>query len=301
MIWLYRILAVWTILAIGPAIAQTRIMVVRDESVIAQQTAEQLSREVSRLGWSMAKPVIVSERNTPDLRRENNALLVALGARALSICIRQANGRPVVAALVSHPALEEILPINADRWSVILLDQPIDRWLNLIQIAFPGRTQIGLLIGPSLQKSQRQIERRFQERKKHLIIEAVSSSAEAIPAMERLVTKTGLVLALPDPVAHNRNTVQPLLLTTYRARIPVLAYSESYQQAGATVSLYSTVPQVTYQIVDSITQLIEGRIPANIQSPRYYSVGINAAAARSLGLQLPTPAEVQDHLRTMEQ
>ena len=37
---------------------------------------------------------------------------------------------------------------------------------------------------------------------------------------------------------------QPLLLTTYRAGVPIVAYSESYLQAGAVVALYSTPPQI---------------------------------------------------------
>jgi putative ABC transport system substrate-binding protein len=122
-----------------------------------------------------------------------------------------------------------------------------------------------------------------------------------VPALEKLLPRINLLLALPDPVAHNRNTVQPLLLTTYRAGIPVIGYSESYLQAGSTLALYSTVPNFTAQIIESLQQFFEGRPPAAIQVPRYYTVGINNAVARSLGLLLPSERELQDRLRSSDQ
>jgi ABC-type uncharacterized transport system substrate-binding protein len=111
----------------------------------------------------------------------------------------------------------------------------------------------------------------------------------------------GVLLAMPDSLAHNRNTVQPLLLTTYRAGIPVVAYSESYQQAGAVLALYSTVPQVVAQVVDSLQQIREGKALPNHQSPRYFTVGVNSAVARSLGLALPTADEIGGRLRSLAQ
>jgi hypothetical protein len=95
--------------------------------------------------------------------------------------------------------------------------------------------------------------------------------------------------------------VQPLLLTTYWAGIPVVAYSESYQQAGAVLDLYSTVPQVVAQVIDSLQQVREGRPLPNLQPPHYFTVGVNAAVARSLGLSLPTSGELVARLRSLGQ
>jgi ABC-type uncharacterized transport system substrate-binding protein len=292
------LVALLTCLAAG---AQTRVLIVREDAPVSRQTSEILAREFARLGWPAGEAVVGFERPTPELRRDGEQILVALGSRALVAATKQAAGRAVVGALVSRPALDEMMPIGADRWTVILLDQPLDRWVNLLQIAFPGRNQVGLLLGPAGQKTVRMLERKFQERRLALATEAIASSEEVVPALERLLPRMGLLLALPDTLAHNRNTVQPLLLTTYRAGVPVVAYSESYQQAGATVALYSTPPQIAYQVVESVQQFADGKLPQNIQMPRYYTVGVNTAVARSLGLQIAPVSDIQDQLRSLDQ
>jgi putative ABC transport system substrate-binding protein len=226
---------------------------------------------------------------------------VALGSRAFVAALRHAGGKPVIAALLARSSLDDVVPASGDRWSAILLDQPVDRWINLIQTAFPGMKQVGMLVGPANQKTVRVMERNMADRHMALVFEPVTSSEDVVPAIERLIPRMGVLLALPDQLAHNRNTVQPLLLTTYRAGIPVVAYSESYQQAGAVLALYSTVPQIVAHIADSLRQIRDGRALPNFQPPRYYTVGVNTAVARSLGLSLPSAGELSARLRNLGQ
>jgi ABC-type uncharacterized transport system substrate-binding protein len=297
-----HLLLAWvTLFACLSAGAQTRVLIVREDVPVAKQTAEILGRELARQGWAMGEAVVGFERPAPDLRRDGEQILVALGSRAFVTAARQAAGRPVIGALISRPAFDELVPVNADRWTVILLDQPMDRWINLLHAAFPGRSQVGLLLGPSAQKGIRSLERKFQERRLSLATESIASVEEVVPALERLLPRMSVLLALPDALAHNRNTVQPLLLTTYRAGVPVVAYSESYQQAGAVVALYSTPAQIAYQVVESVQQFLDGKPAHFLQMPRYYTVGVNGAVARSLGLQLPSGSDLLEQLRSLDQ
>ncbi|MBI5785636.1 MAG: hypothetical protein HZA64_09280 [Rhodocyclales bacterium] len=284
----------------GTAAAEPRILIVREDSAVARQAAELLAREAAAAGWTSLDLTIAADRTIP-AHAEGEQVLVALGSRALAAALRHAAGKPVVAALLAQASLDEIAPATGDRWSAILLDQPIERWINLIQTAFPGIQQVGMLAGPASQKAARVVERKMADRKLTLAVETIATAEEVVPAIERLTPRMGVLLAMPDPLAHNRNTVQPLLLTTYRAGIPVVAYSESYQQAGAVLALYSTVPQIVAQVVDSLQQVREGKVLPNHQSPRYFTVGVNSAVARSLGLTLPTASELDGRLRSLAQ
>jgi putative tryptophan/tyrosine transport system substrate-binding protein len=283
--------------------AEPRLLVVLEEVAVSRQTAELLTRDLTRLGWTVSeatvgfeRPVVLRPDDEPGL-----SVIVALGSRAFISATRQAAGRPVVGALISRSALDEILPLSAQRWSVVLLDQPPDRWANLAYLAFPSRQQVGLLVGPTATKNAHLLERRLEARGLSLATENVAAAEEVIPALERLLQRTNLLLALPDPLTHNRNTVQPVLLTTYRARVPVLAYSEAYQQAGAVLTLYSTVPQIVAQVIETLRQVQDGKALLGAQlPPRYFTVGINTSVARSLGLHLPAAGELQEKLRSLE-
>jgi putative tryptophan/tyrosine transport system substrate-binding protein len=291
------LLVVWLAMTTTAVVAgESRVLIVREDSAVSRQAADLLVHDLGLIGWTAAEAAIGSEQPLVT-HLEHEQMLVALGARALAVAQRHAGGRPLVAALVGQSTLEETAYGGTDRLSAILLDQPPERWGSLIQAAFPNLQQVGMLVGPASQKVARLAERKLADRRLTLVTESVSSQDDVVPALERLLPRMGLMLALPDPLVHNRNTVQPLLLTTYRAGIPVVAYSESYQQAGAVLALYSTIPQIVAQVIETIQQIQEGRPPPAVQWPRHFTVGVNTSVARSLGLSLPSGAELPARLR----
>ena len=280
--------------------AQGRVLIVRDNSVVAQQTSDSLTAQLIGTGWIVTDSLVVANDAVP-AHSEGERIVVALGARAFAIALRRSGGKPVIGALLASSSLDESTVASGDRWSVIMLDQPIDRWISLLQVAFPGIQRVGMVTSQASHKTIRTLEKAMAEKHLTLTIEQINGSAGLVSAIERLTPKIEVLLAIPDSVVHNRNTVQPLLLTTYRAGIPVVAYSESYQQAGAVLALYSTIPQIAAQIVDSLNQIKDGRSLPNVQSPRYFSVGVNAAVARSLGMPLPPASEIDRRLRSLGQ
>lgn len=287
-------------LPIAGAAADLRILIVREDSTVARQASELLVREAASAGWASSEALVVGERSIA-AHVEGEQIVVALGSRAFAASLKHASGKPVVAALLAQASLDDIPMATGDRWSAIFLDQPIERWISLIQTAFPGVQQVGMLAGPVSQKAARGVERRMAEKRVALTVETIGSAAEVVSAIERLIPRMGVLLAMPDPLVHNRNTVQPLLLTTYRAGIPVVAYSESYLQAGAVLALYSTIPQIVTQIIDSLQLIRDGKPLPSHQSPRYFTVGVNSAVARSLGLALPSVGELNGQLRGTSQ
>ncbi|MBU1235351.1 MAG: hypothetical protein KJ634_05060 [Gammaproteobacteria bacterium] len=288
------------IIAVASVAAEPRVLIVREESAVAQQTAEMLARELSAAGWAVAEVTATDDPSVAG-RAEGEQAVVALGARAFGSAVRRARGKPIVSALLTRGSFDDIASGSRERSSAILLDQPIDRWIDLINATFPGVKRVGMLTGPAGQRAAAAVERRLVERGMTLSIERIAKLEDVVPAIEHLVPRMDVLLAMPDPLAHNRNTVQPLLLTTYRAGIPVVAYSESYQHAGAVVALYSTIPQIVAQIVDSVRQIRDGTTLPNVQAPRDFTVGINTAVARSLGLSLPPAADIKERLRSLGQ
>ncbi len=296
--WLPLVLL--AILPTAGVAADWRVQIIREDSAVSGQAAELLELDLVSAGWSVGVAAVGPDRLVVD-HPENEQIMVALGARAFASALRHAGGKQVVAALLAQSSLDDSPPGVGDRWSAILLDQPADRWINLLQMAFPGAQHVGMLVGPTNHKSVRAIERRMSDRHLLLSVEQIAVAEDVVSAIERLIPRIGVLLALPDPLVHNRNTVQPLLLTTYRAGIPVVAYSESYQQAGAILALYSSVPQIVAQVTDSLQQFKDGRPLPNLQPPRYFTVGVNTAVARSLGLSLPSAGELSGRLRSLGQ
>lgn len=291
--------------AIAVQAAERRVLLIHEDSAVARQATDVLVVELGRQGipeGAVHRLDVAGLDGTAigRLRQEGfNTAVVAIGAKALRPSLQLGGPKPIVAALLSRLTVEEGgMPI--DRIHAIVLDQPVDRLLNLVQVAMPGVRQLGVLAGPTGQRPLRVLDRKAQDRRLTVTSELVSSSDEVVAALERLAPKMHALLAFPDSMVHNRNTVQPLLLTTYRAGIPVVAYSESYLQAGAVLALYSTPMQIAQQTAEAVAQILDGQGTSGIHGPRYFTVGVNAAVAKSLGLTMPSPLELQDRLRSLE-
>lgn len=281
--------------------SDSRLVILGDDTAIARTATELLAQAVRQSGYAPSLVVLQANESFSPAVIEANTVVIAVGVRAHAVAAKIVAGRPLLSILVTRAALDEHpLPVG-ERVSAIVLDQPVERWAALIQLAFPAARRVGVLAGAAGTRPLGPLERSLGEKRMRLVVENVGGTEGLLPAIERLVPNIDLFLALPDPVVHNRNTVQSLLLTTYRAGIPVIAYSEAYQQAGAALALYSTIPQIVSQAVDTLRSFRDGRPVPRLQAPSQFTVGVNTVVARSLGLRLPPVRELGERLRAVDQ
>jgi ABC-type uncharacterized transport system substrate-binding protein len=102
-----------------------------------------------------------------------------------------------------------------------------------------------------------------------------------------------------DPQVYNSGSIANVLLATYRARVPVLAFSPSYVRAGALLSLHSTPVQIGTQAGSMARSLLQGSASPAAVYPADFTVTVNEHVARSLGLTLDAPT-LSDRLRRLE-
>ena len=119
------------------------------------------------------------------------------------------------------------------RLSAVFIDQPLARQLDLIRIALPEKTRVGVILGPSSELLRDELRENVRERGLIAKLAEVSESASVYGALQKVLPDSDLLLALPDPVAVNASTAYGLLLTSYRAQIPVVGFSEGMVKAGA--------------------------------------------------------------------
>ena len=302
------LLIVWLLSAALAAVAgERRALLLLDEGPAVHQVAAATAAGIARAGMPESQ---ISQFDIGELekaagfmarmRHDNiGVVVVALGPKAIRPALQLAGGKPIVVAFVSRATLEEG-GYPMDRISGIVLDQPFDRLLSVVQAALPNARQIGVLTGPTTQKASRQLERRAQERKLAVAAETIGAADELIGGVERLLPRSQVLLAIPDPLIHNRSTVLPLLLATYRAGVPVVGYSEAYLQAGAAIALFSTPAQIGQQVGEVVVNALDDRAGTVILPPKYFTVEVNSAVLHSLGLTLPSPTEIQERVRAQE-
>lgn len=240
-----------------------------------------------------------------EISRGGSTLVVAVGLSAAQAAANLDGRVPVLSVLLPRSAFERLARehgrgADPHGFSAVYLDQPFSRQLNLVRYALPERTRLGILAGPVAAEQLPLLQSAVKGGHFRLNVERVAKEEEIIPALNRLMHDSDIALfAIPDPMVYNRNTIQSILLTTYRYQVPVFGFSLAYVKAGALAAVYSAPAQIGQQVAE-IALSLEGEKGRGLpppQYPKYFSIGVNYQVARSMGLEIDNEAILYDKVR----
>lgn len=292
-----------------PAAASQRVwVVVAEEGGVQAETAAVLQGGLDGLELKVA-------RRQPPLQdsEEPPVLIVTVGAAAFEETLGWLAGRPsgwarvpVLATLLPRAAYDaqvarHVTGIAGQRTlSAAVLDQPLARQLALLKRALPDRPRVGVLAGPQTRPLLPALEKAATARSFRLVVAPVHAPEEIYPALTSVLESSDVILALPEPMVYHGATLQNILLTTYRARMPLVAFSPAYVKAGAVLAVYATPTQVARRAIEMVRGWQAGRGLPPPQMSREFEVAVNTKVAASLGLSVDAGAAIAEDLRRQE-
>ena len=291
----------WSVLAWpcqGFAAPRQVVVLLSDSAAPYQEAArairEGLENEMGA-GRLTLRTVVADEAGAEQILAPPDALLIPLGAKAAQIMLRL--DQPMLAGLLARQSYEKLLLSENARaqrrqLSAIYLDQPLSRHFQLVRAIQPRAHSVGVLLGPSQLPEQSALSSAASASGLRLISATLNSDADLFPALQSLLPNVDVLLLLPDPLVVNRNSVQNLMLTTYRQRVPVLGYSPNLVEAGALAAVFSTPQQIGQQIAETIQRMLPAKsweLPPPAY-PKYFTIKANPSVARSLDIAVPDEA-----------
>lgn len=287
----------------APVHAASVVVVTSEANTGVVDTANAAIAELQRLGISVDD--IVRERASNFSRtasgRSDVRLYLTLGVEALREVLKANVREPVVAALIPKAALDAALSENGRRsgsLSALYLDQPLNRQLSLVRLALPDAKRIGLVLGPESLSQQAAAVAAIKAHGMETAVGQVAHASSLFAGLKPALEESDVLLALPDALVFNNATVPSILMATYRARIPLVAFSPAYVKAGALLCVFSTPQQMGVQAASMVQGVLRGaQVPA--QYPQEFSVRVNDSVARSLGLVL-REEQLNEQLRRQE-
>lgn len=235
---------------------------------------------------------------------ENSELVIALGVKAMSASSKLKVTTPVLGVFTPLPTFNSQLA-NSKRelgnFSAIVLDQPYSRRFSLIKTVMPYIKNLGLLIGPSSVLEMENIRETGEDAQFNILQQSIQKEADLIPQLTTLLEISDALMAIPDALVYTRETVQPILLTSYRYQKPVFGFSQTYVKAGALAAVYSTSKQMAKQAAEIAikSQQTPGVLPPP-QAPKYFSVAVNYQVARSLNIQISDENSIHKKMLALE-
>jgi ABC-type uncharacterized transport system substrate-binding protein len=183
----------------------------------------------------------------------------------------------------------------------VLLDQPAERLLDLVREVHPEAQSVGVLLGPAAAARQVELADAAGRLSIDLQTERIAAGEDVGSKLRLLAARVDALLALPDRAVYNRNTVYPILLTTYSAGVPVIGFSSAMVKAGAAAGLFMSPRNAGEAIALAIQAYrFDGTLAVD-ESLAPYSVAINDDVIRSLRLPTVRASELLQNLKEAKQ
>jgi ABC-type uncharacterized transport system substrate-binding protein len=289
--------------------AQVRVVVVSSDSGAAYvDTTQSLLKVLETEGLTryVVKQIRVAEL-TEQLAQEqlaNAGLFVALGADASMALARFDSKVPVLSTLLPRASFMRILAQSGRRvspqFSALYLDQPLARQLALLRLVLPYAQRLCVLWGPdSVQKApaMRQLTGQLGW---NLQEAQISTDGQIYSALKQVLAESDVFLALADPLVFNPGSLQNIMLSSFRAKVPIVAFSPAYVRAGALLSLHTSASQTGTQAGRLVRDWLSGAaLPSQAVEPAEFEISINQHVARSCNLALDEKV-LQQALRRLE-
>ncbi|WP_051906801.1 ABC transporter substrate-binding protein [Methylomarinum vadi] len=286
--------------------ANQSILIVADASsrihdqVVKELRNHKFRPEVS-VDYSYSDEIIVNTLN-----QKAYSLAITLGFEA-ALLINQSNVTTLNTLLSRFSIADRRLcfssecPNSTQHYSIVL-DQPIARQLNLLTTILPSIEKVGVLTANFSANKTTKLQQETVKRHLQLITRRINSPNELNHQFDELCKQSDVILALPDPMIHNRETVPYLLLTSYRYNIPFIGFSKAYVNAGAISAVFSSPKQIARHIRELAEQILTSgsTLKQKLYPPKYFSVSTNKNVAQSLEIRLPQEEQIKTKLLQME-
>jgi len=275
------------------------------KAVAFQEATDALTQELGRNGVARQEmqSTAATEVQEGNPCLQDARIIVTLGTEALRLIVGRNTRATVFAGLIPRISFEQTLADAGKRpaagVSAVYLDQPFARQMDLLRLALPKSRRVGVVWGAESISQESLLATAAQQRGLELVAGGVNESGQLIHALHAALQDTDVLLAVADSTVYNSTTVSNILMTSYRAKTPVLAFSPAYVKAGALLSVHTTPAQAGTQLAAMVLQYVLNNVLAPNQYPVDFTVTTNDYVARSLGLSLDANA-LSERLHKLE-
>lgn len=213
-------------------------------------------------------------------------IYLAIGPEALRYLAKSGASGPILSAFTSHKVFHAVLDKTPGRNSMlsgVYADPSPVQQFQLISLIYRKPIKVGVILSSDNEHIEAALRRSVTPRQAEVTYERLAPGEDINRVLTRLADVQA-ILATPDSVVYNAETIRTILVSTYRRNQAVIGFSAAVVKAGALASTFSDIEDTVAQIEEMISEYeTTGRLPEP-QFPRYFDVDVNEDVARSLNI-----------------
>lgn len=216
-------------------------------------------------------------------------VIFAVGAKAAVFAKSNLEQFPLVYAMVINP---EKYGLEGKNIIGIPLDVPAAEQFKVLKRILPSLRRIGIIYDPK--RSGELVENAKGEAQDlGLSVKTVKiQNRNEVPnAIREMKDQVDALWMVPDSTVYSEESLPFIFTFTLDEKIPFMAFSESFVDAGALLSLSSDYEDVGRQGSLKIDEILIGKA-GNSSQPSRYRMVINLKTARRLNIEIP--ASIQE-------
>ncbi len=192
---------------------------------------------------------------------------------------------------------------NKNKYDAILyMAQPYCRQIRFIKLINKNWKTIGLLNSQEKLIDTNTIQQCAKKHHLETYIAKTTTNEDLKINIKDVLKHSDILLALPDKNIYNSQSVKNILLTSYRYRKPVIAFSESFVTAGALASIFSNTEQISNSASDLVEQYFKSgkKFKKSVNYPQEFDIKINRQVFRALDLSIPDLDDLKHDLEHLK-
>ena len=214
------------------------------------------------------------------------ALFLTVGSLATQSVLAESGDVPIIASLTANV---EKFRKNGNLTGVSL-EFSLESQFDMMRRILPELATVGVLYNPK--ENQETIDNAMNLAKKlgvKLVAKPVDAPRDIPDALESLANNVDLLWGITDQVVLSPQTAEPILLFSFRNRIPFAGLSAPWVKAGSLYALERDYSDIGNQCAEIAIKILNKTTPLAIQvvPPRKVLFSINHKTARTMKIDLP--------------
>lgn len=270
--------------------------------VVMSSQGEIYQNFYSTLKDKIQKNITISQASISAINNEtlnHHDLIISIGYKSAKVISKYKIEIPVVYSLIpDNESLRSDIPCKKETCYKIYINQPVNRYIKLFKALFPNGKNLVFATTKEKSKISQQVKKSSENF--HVIYkEFLIQQNQNIPrTFIRNLNNNDVLLALPNSKIYNANSAKNILLSTYHANVPIIAYSKSFAKAGALISLYSSIDNIAEKTASTANKIFND---APLKQKEYYpdefTIEINYAVARSLNINIEPESVIKRKIK----
>lgn len=243
-----------------------------DDSEVTRRIAEDLYKRLV--------PTFAGFRT--ELGQRRRMLYVAIGPAALRDAVARRCDCVIISAFTSSQVWRALTAKTpAARAGLITAvyaePAPADQ-LRLAALLYGRPVRVGAILGEDTTFLRPELESEVD-------VQPFAAGDDINHTLNRM-TRSEVLLAMPDGDVYNPENVRNILLSTYRRKQGVIGFSADMVKVGALATTYSEIEDINTQVAEiAAAFVVTGNLPPP-QFPRYFRTVVNEGVARSLDVRV---------------